>query len=48
MIALIGLSIKLIFDKKSEFRCGSCISASAELKEKGISCGCENQSVGKT
>jgi len=40
MIAFIGLSIKLIFDKKAEFKGGSCSASSPELEKQGISCGC--------
>ncbi len=40
-IAFAGLAIKLIIDKKAEFRGGSCTASSPELEEKGISCGCE-------
>ncbi|MFC2079846.1 hypothetical protein ACFLRQ_00060 [Bacteroidota bacterium] len=42
VIAVAGLGIKLIFDKKAEFKGGSCqATASSEvLNEKGISCGC--------
>ena len=41
-LALLGLSIRLLFDKKAEFKCGSCISSSRELQDQGISCGCHN------
>ena len=39
-LALLALSIRLLFDKKAEFKCGSCISSSPELKDHGIGCGC--------
>jgi len=35
-LGLLGLSIKLIFDKKAVFTGGSCNSSSPELIEKGI------------
>jgi hypothetical protein len=35
-LGLLGLSIKLIFDKKAVFKGGSCSAASSELREKGI------------
>jgi hypothetical protein len=40
VIALLGMSIKLIFNKKAEFNAGRCSSIPLELKEKGVSCGC--------
>jgi len=40
LIALLGLSIKLIFDKRAEFRAGSCSRIPGELKDKGMSGGC--------
>ncbi len=40
IFAILGLSVKLLFDKKSEFKGGSCSAISPELEKKGISCGC--------
>lgn len=40
LFAILGLSVRLLFDKKAEFKGGSCSAISPELKEKGISCGC--------
>jgi hypothetical protein len=36
---MLGLSVRLLFKQKSEFRAG-CSSYSHELKDKNISCGC--------
>jgi hypothetical protein len=38
-IAVIGLSIKLLIDRKSRFTTG-CGSLTPEMKEKGMGCGC--------
>jgi hypothetical protein len=38
-IAFLALSIKLLVNKKAEFKAG-CASASPELEEKGFGCGC--------
>lgn len=38
-ILLLGMGIKMLFDKKAEFSGGSCQS-SPELNERGITCGC--------
>jgi hypothetical protein len=35
-LGLLGLSIKLIFDKKAVFKGGSCNASSSELREKGV------------
>jgi len=35
-LGLLGLSIKLIIDKKAVFKGGSCSAAGPELREKGI------------
>jgi hypothetical protein len=43
VIALAGLSIRLLFKKKGEFRGGSCSNITPELREKGISCGCGDE-----
>jgi len=42
-LAVAGLGIKLLFDKKAEFSGGSCqaTASSKELQDKGITCGCE-------
>ena len=40
LIALIGLSVRLLVKKKGEFRGGSCSNITPELRDKGISCGC--------
>lgn len=40
-IAFAGLAIKLIIDRKAEFRGGNCSASSPELEKRGISCGCE-------
>jgi hypothetical protein len=39
-IAVLGLGIRLLLDRKAEFSGGSCQSGSKALEEKGISCGC--------
>ena len=41
VIAFAGLAIRLIFVKNGTFRGGNC-SATPELKDRGISCGCGN------
>lgn len=43
LIALGGLSIRLLFKKKGEFRGGSCSNITPELRDKGISCGCGDE-----
>jgi len=43
LIALIGLSIRMLFKKKGEFHGGSCTHITPELKEKGISCACGDE-----
>ncbi len=42
LLAVAGLGIKMLFDKKAEFKGSSCQAAadSAELQEQGVSCGC--------
>ena len=40
LIAVLALSVRLIFTKKGEFRGGSCSTQPAELKKHGVSCGC--------
>jgi len=44
LIAFLGLSVKLLFDKKAEFKGSSCSATSPELKDKGVSCGCGGDS----
>ena len=39
LIAVLALSVRLIFTKKGEFRGGSC-SAHSDKFEEGIGCGC--------
>ena len=39
-IAVLGLGIRLLLDRKAEFSGGSCQSGSKALEEKGITCGC--------
>lgn len=43
-IAVLALSVRLIFTKKGDFRAGSCRSQSNELKNNGIGCGCSGES----
>lgn len=38
-ILLLGMGVKMLFNKKAEFTGGSCQS-SPELSEHGIGCGC--------
>lgn len=40
VIAVLALSIRLLFTKKGDFRGGSCSTRSDELTNRGISCGC--------
>ncbi|MCF8224530.1 MAG: hypothetical protein K9J30_01485 [Bacteroidales bacterium] len=48
MLAVAGLAIKLLFDKKAEFSGGSCQSTNSleELNARGISCGCDGHCGG--
>ena len=39
-IAVAGLGIRLLLDRKAEFTGGSCRTVSKLEEEKGISCGC--------
>ncbi len=39
ILAFAGLSVKLILDRKAEFR-GGCSASSPELEKQGITCGC--------
>ena len=39
-IAVLGLGIRLLLDRKAEFSGGSCQSGSKALEERGITCGC--------
>jgi len=45
LLAVAGLGIKMIFDKKAEFKGGSCqaSAASSELLEQGVRCGCGDE-----
>ncbi|OFX84279.1 MAG: hypothetical protein A2W99_00735 [Bacteroidetes bacterium GWF2_33_16] len=38
--AMLGLSVRLIFKSKGEFRGSSCNSYSQDLKDRDIGCGC--------
>ncbi len=40
LIAFAGFGIKMLFNKKAEFKGGSCTASSPELEKQGISCGC--------
>ena len=40
IIAMLALSVRLIFTKKGEFRGGSCRNHPDDLKSQGIGCGC--------
>ncbi len=40
ILAFAAMSVRLILDRKAEFRGGSCAASSPELKKQGISCGC--------
>jgi len=42
-IAVAGLAIRLLFDRKAEFSGGSCSNGTKELEERGITCGCGGQ-----
>ena len=42
LIALLGLSVKLIFTKKGEFKGGSCQNIPENLRDNQISCGCSD------
>ena len=46
LIAVLALSVKLIFTKKGEFSGGSCSNSSQKLKDQGIGCGCGGNSCG--
>jgi hypothetical protein len=39
-IAILGLGIRLLVDRKAEFSGGSCQSGNKTLEDKGITCGC--------
>jgi hypothetical protein len=43
LLAIGGLSIRLLFKKKGEFHGGSCANITPELREKGISCACGDE-----
>jgi hypothetical protein len=40
LLAVAGLAIRMLFDRKAEFKGSSCNSAGKALQDKGISCGC--------
>lgn len=40
LIAVLALSVRLLFTKKGSFRGGSCNSHPDGLKDQGLSCGC--------
>ncbi len=40
ILALLALSVRLLFNKKAEFRGGGCNASSPELEKRGVSCGC--------
>ncbi len=40
LIAVLALSVRLIFTKKGEFHGGSCQNHNNNLKDQGIGCGC--------
>lgn len=42
LIAVLALSVRLIFTKKGEFRGGSCSTRSDKLSEEEFGCGCGN------
>ena len=42
LIAILALSVRLIFTKKGKFRGGSCRTQPNELKKHGVSCGCSH------
>jgi len=44
VIAVLALSVRLLFTKKGEFRGGSCRNQPDSLKEQGIGCGCGGNS----
>ena len=45
LIAVLALSVRLIFTKKGEFHGGSCHNNHPkELKDQGIGCGCGTES----
>ena len=39
-LAFLGLAIRLLIDRKAEFKAGSCQATTDGLKDKGITCGC--------
>jgi hypothetical protein len=48
LIAVLALSVRLIFTKKGDFRGGSCRNHPDELKNQGIGCGCGEESCETT
>lgn len=45
LIAVLGLSVRLIFTKKGTFRGGSCQNQTDKLKNQGIRCDCSNEEL---
>jgi hypothetical protein len=41
LIAISGLIIRIILDRKAEFNSGNCAGKNPGLKQHEISCGCE-------
>lgn len=39
-LAMAGLGIKLLIDRKAEFRGGSCSASDPGFKKDGMQCGC--------
>ena len=44
LIAVLALSVRLIFTKKGEFHGGSCSSSTKQLHDLGLGCGCGTES----
>lgn len=40
LLAVTGIGIKMLLDKKAEFKASSCQAASDTLNKEGITCGC--------
>lgn len=45
-IAVAGLAIRLLLDRKAEFSGGNCSNGTQALEDKGITCGCGGQCYG--
>lgn len=39
-LAMAGLGIRLLIDRKAEFRGGSCSASNPDQKKDGLQCGC--------